>query len=261
MGYFKGTNKMVFIDNKMETGNFFDLLEAGISFCFRNLRLSGEVKGLLREEKLEIPDEALREALTNALCHRQYERTNGSVSLAIYDDRVEIVNPGTFPPQLTEESIRSNHESYPYNKRIAQVLYLTKNLEKWGTGANRMIDLCREQGVPEPEWKVGNGTVSIIFKRPFVTRANEESSEDDHRNFIETSQKKCKKFIETLQKKDREIAELVITNSEITQNEMAKVLGITTRAVANRLKSMRERDIIKRVGPDNGGHWELIISE
>ena len=260
MGYFKGTNKMVFIDNKMETGNFFDLLEAGISFCFRNLRLSGEVKGLLREEKLEIPDEALREALTNALCHRQYERTNGSVSLAIYDDRVELVNPGTFPPQLTEESIRSNHESYPYNKRIAQVLYLTKNLEKWGTGANRMIDLCREQGVPEPEWKVGNGTVSIIFKRPFVTLANEESSEDDHRNFIETSQKKCEKFIETLQKKDREIAELVITNSEITQNEMAKVLGITTRAVANRLKSMQERDIIKRVGPDNGGHWELIIS-
>ena len=252
---------MVFIDNKMETGNFFDLLEAGISFCFRNLRLSGEVKGLLREEKLEIPDEALREALTNALCHRQYERTNGSVSLAIYDDRVELVNPGTFPPQLTEESIRSNHESYPYNKRIAQVLYLTKNLEKWGTGANRMIDLCREQGVPEPEWKVGNGTVSIIFKRPFVTLANEESSVDSHRNFIETSQKKCKKFIETLQKKDREIAELVITNSEITQNEMAKVLGITTRAVANRLKSMQERDIIKRVGPDNGGHWELIISE
>lgn len=81
------------------------------------------------------------------------------------------------------------------------------------------------------------------------------------RIIIETSQKKCKKFIETLQKKDREIAELVITNSEITQNEMAKVLGITTRAVANRLKSMRERDIIKRVGPDNGGHWELIISE
>ena len=109
---------MVFIDNKMETGNFFDLLEAGISFGFRNLRLSGEVKGLLREEKLEIPDEALREALTNALCHRQYERTNGSVSLAIYDDRVEIVNPGTFPPQLTEESIRSNHESYPYNSQL-----------------------------------------------------------------------------------------------------------------------------------------------
>ena len=128
MGYFKGNNRMVFIDNEMERGNFFDLLDAGIAFLFRNLRLSGEVKGLLREEKLEIPAEALREALTNALCHRQYERSNGSVSLAVYDDRVEIVNPGNFPPQLTTDSIRMTHESYPYNKKIAQVLYLTKNL-------------------------------------------------------------------------------------------------------------------------------------
>lgn len=87
MGYFRGMDKMVFIDNKLEMGNFFDLHNAGMSFLFRNLRLSGEVKGLLREEKLEIPVEALREALTNALCHRQYERTDGSVSLAIYDDR------------------------------------------------------------------------------------------------------------------------------------------------------------------------------
>ena len=70
MGFFRGKDKMVFVDNKMETGNFFDLLDAGISFCFRNLRLSGEVKGLLREEKLEIPIEALREGLTNALSHR-----------------------------------------------------------------------------------------------------------------------------------------------------------------------------------------------
>lgn len=172
MGYFKGTNKMIFIDNKMESGNFFDLLEAGISFCFRTLRLSGEVKGLLREEQLEIPDEALREALTNALCHRQYERTNASVSLAIYDDRIEIVNPGTFPPQLTEDSIKSHHESYPYNKKIAKVLYLTKNLENWGTGANRMIELCRAQGVRDPEWTVENGTVKITFWRPLVNSNN-----------------------------------------------------------------------------------------
>lgn len=129
MGYFKGKDKIIFIDNKMESGNFFDLLDAGVSFCFRNLRLSGEVKGLLREERLEIPIEALREALTNALCHRQYERTDGSVSLAIYDDRVEIINPGKFPPQITTDSIKKRHESYPRNKKIAQVLYLTKNLE------------------------------------------------------------------------------------------------------------------------------------
>lgn len=178
MGYFKGKDKIIFIDNKMESGNFFDLLDAGVSFCFRNLRLSGEVKGLLREERLEIPIEALREALTNALCHRQYERTDGSVSLAIYDDRVEIINPGKFPPQITTDSIKKRHESYPRNKKIAQVLYLTKNLEKWGTGANRMIELCHEQHLPEPEWQCDNGTVCVTFRRPTVL--GKERSEVDY---------------------------------------------------------------------------------
>lgn len=258
MGYFKGNNRMVFVDNKMEVGNFFELLDAGIAFCFRNLRLSGEVKGLLREEKLEIPVEALREALTNSLCHRQYEHTNGSVSLAIYDDRVEIVNPGKFPPELTTDSIKKSHESYPYNKKIAQVLYLTKNLEKWGTGANRMIELCKEQGVEEPEWKVENGTVTVIFKRPssgpspgqMADAALQKTPEELYRNFTKT-----------LQKKDREIAELVIGNPQITQNDLATALNTTRQTIATRLKSMQNRGIIKRVGPDKGGHWEVILPE
>ena len=150
MAYIGQIRTCLTIDNKLEMGNFFDLHNVGMSFLFRNLRLSGEVKGLLREEKLEIPVEALREALTNALCHRQYERTDGCVSLAIYDDRVEIVNPGTFPPQLNAFTIKQPHESYPHNKLIAQVLYLTTFLEKWGSGAKRMIELCREHDVPEP---------------------------------------------------------------------------------------------------------------
>lgn len=261
MGYFKGNNRMIFIDNKMEEGNFFELLDAGIAFLFRNLRISGEVKGLLREEKLEIPIEALREALTNALCHRQYERTSASVSLAIYDDRVEIVNPGKFPPQLTTDTIRMSHESYPYNKKIAQVLYLTKNLEKWGTGANRMIELCREQGVAEPEWTIGNGTVTITFKRPSVGISSEETSNELHKNFIKTSEETLQMFIANLQKKEREIAELVAEKPDITQHEMSVKLNITPRAVANRLKAMLERGVIKRVGPKKGGRWELIIPQ
>lgn len=261
MAYFKGNNRMIFIDNKMEEGNFFELLDAGIAFLFRNLRISGEVKGLLREEKLEIPIEALREALTNALCHRQYERTSASVSLAIYDDRVEIVNPGKFPPQLTADTIRMSHESYPYNKKIAQVLYLTKNLEKWGTGANRMIELCREQGVAEPEWTTGNGTVTITFKRPSVGISSEQTTQNLHRNYTETLQKLYRNFTEALQKKDRDIAELVINNPEVTQTEMAATLDLSRQTIANRLKSMQERGILKRVGPDNGGRWELIIPQ
>ena len=178
MACFKGTDKNIFIDNKSETGNLFHLLDAGVAFCFRNLKLGGEIIGLQREEKLEIPIEALREALINALCHRQYERTNGSVSLAIYEDRLEIVNPGKFPPEISPENIKQPHESYPYNKKLAQLLYLCNYLEKWGSGAQRIIDLCNNQGIPEPQWIAKNGTITIVFQRAKETQAEVSNAVD-----------------------------------------------------------------------------------
>lgn len=165
MAYFKGMDKNIFIDNKCESGNFFRLLDVAIAFCFRNLKLGGEIVGLQRKEVLEIPIEALREAIINAFCHRQYERTNGSVSLAIYDDRLEIVNPGKFPPEISPENIKQPHESYPYNKKVAQLLYLCNYLEKWGSGAQRIIEFCNKQNIPEPKWIAKNGTITIVFQR------------------------------------------------------------------------------------------------
>lgn len=236
MGYFRGRDKMVFIDNKMEVGNFFDLHEAGVSFLYRNLRLGGEVRGLRREDELEIPIEALREALTNALCHRQYERTNGSVSLAIYDDRVEIVNPGKFPPQLNAESIKQPHESYPYNKSIAQVLYLTTYLEKWGSGAKRMMEHCREHNVPEPEWIVENGTVKIVFKRPSVEESN-DSSNDSLNDSLNERQKRIKMIIRD--------------NNQIKASKIAEIVGCSVPTIYRNLKQLR----IHWEGHSKTGHW------
>jgi ATP-dependent DNA helicase RecG len=90
---FRGTNKNEFLDSGMSEGNFFDLLDAGMSFLFKHLSQSGKIVGFHKEEQLEIPAEALREALTNALCHRQFEKYNLTPSIAVYDDRVEIENP------------------------------------------------------------------------------------------------------------------------------------------------------------------------
>ncbi len=116
---FRGTTKNVFVDPKEIYGNFFDILDAGIDFCFKHLFLTGEIVGLNRVEKLEIPYEALREALINALCHRDYEKIYASASLAIYDDRIEIINPGRLPVELTPETIFLPHSSYPHNPLIA----------------------------------------------------------------------------------------------------------------------------------------------
>lgn len=98
---FRGVEKKEFIDNMRVKGNFFVLLDAGMAFLFKHLSQSGVIKGLRREEQLEIPIEALREALTNALCHRLLDSPSGSVGISIFDDRVEIENTGHLPNELT----------------------------------------------------------------------------------------------------------------------------------------------------------------
>ena len=100
MARFRGTDKNEFIDNQRAYGNFFDLLDAGMAFCFKHLSLSGKITGIRREEHLEVPVAALREALINALCHRHWEEYNAFVGVAIYDDRVEIFNPGSLAHEM-----------------------------------------------------------------------------------------------------------------------------------------------------------------
>ena len=164
---FRGNNKLEFIDNQRAEGNFFDLLDAGMAFFFKHLNLGGVItdKSLMREERLEVPVRALREALINALCHRQWKKQNLTISIAVYDDRVEIANPGVFPPQIPIENIKDSHESYPYNRNMAQALYRSTLLESWGSGIHRIIEACREQGVEDPTWRWDGGFVYVTFKR------------------------------------------------------------------------------------------------
>ena len=168
MARFVGTNKNVFRDNQRAEGNFFKLLDSAVAFCFKHLSLSGKIttRSLGRVEQLEVPYNALREALINALCHRHWELYNLTVSLAIYDDRIEIASPGAFPSQITPENIKEPHESYPHNLKVAEALYRMTYLENWGSGAKRIMDACVAQGVKAPTWRCDGGFVTITFNRP-----------------------------------------------------------------------------------------------
>lgn len=110
-------------------------------------------------------------------CHRHWERYNLTISLAIYDDRIEIASPGTFPPQITPENIKEPHESFPHNLKVAEALYRMTYLENWGSGAKRIMDACKEQGVEAPTWRSDGGFVTITFKRPIVTKSDTEQRE------------------------------------------------------------------------------------
>jgi ATP-dependent DNA helicase RecG len=180
MARFRGNDKIEFIDNQRAYGNFFTLLDAGMAFFFKHLSLSGKIVGFTREEKLEIPAEALREALTNALCHRMFHNTSSSVGIAIYDDRVEIENTGHLPDELTVETIKQSHHSFPQNPTIADVLFKTTFLENWGSGVSRMVDACKRANLPEPEFNQNAAFVWVTFKRATIQPYNHTSSPYNH---------------------------------------------------------------------------------
>ena len=166
MARFRGLNKNEFIDNQRTSGNFFEMLDACMAFFFKHLNLNGKIVGFRREEYLEIPQVALREATINALCHRSMDNPGASMSIGVYDDRIEIFNPGGLPKELSLETIKQPHESFPRNLRIAQVLYLTGYLESWGSGIKRIMDACKEANVPEPEYSADDYSVKVTFRLP-----------------------------------------------------------------------------------------------
>ena len=162
---FKGTDKTEFLDNLRVHGNLFQLLDAAMAFIFKHLLLSGTTDGLEREENLEIPYKAIREAAINSLCHRSYRDAGGSVAIAIYDNRVEIENPGSFPFGWDMNKIKSEHGSKPHNPLIADTLYVRKVLESWGRGINLMIEECNQKNMPEPEFQIAEDEVKVVFRR------------------------------------------------------------------------------------------------
>lgn len=102
----------------------------------------------------------------------------------IFDDRLEITNPGTLPPELPLERLTQPHDSFPYNPVLAEVLFQTKFLEKWGTGVKRIMDVCRANNVPAPTWSCDHGQFKVTFPRvnPLVNRHGNDIAErqNDH---------------------------------------------------------------------------------
>ncbi len=141
------------------------LLEEAMLFLRRHLPVAGRiVPGLFeREDEPLFPLEALREALVNAFCHRDYTIVGGAVSLAIYDDRLEIWSDGTLPFGLTPEALKRDHPSKPRNPLIAKVFYLRGIIERWGRGTQKIVELCVKAGHPEPEFGEQAGSVWVRF--------------------------------------------------------------------------------------------------
>ena len=169
---FRGTGRMEFLDNRQFSGNAFTLLSNAQSF----LRGTLPIAGRFEQDRIERIDEPLypplatREALANALCHRDYSIGGGSVDIAIYDDRLEVTSSGSLHFGLTPEKLFAPHDSRPWNPLIARTFYRRGIIEEWGSGTLKMAELTSSAGLPVPEIEDDCGAVTVRFRHNFHLR-------------------------------------------------------------------------------------------
>ncbi len=163
---FLGTDRSEFLDNRQFHGNAIELLASSQRFVRENLSIASrfEPDNFLRIDEPSYPPLAVREALANAICHRDYSSGGGAIHLAMYDDRLEIASPGALPSELTPSALYEPHRSLPWNPLVANVFFRRGIVEMWGQGTLKMVKLATAAGLPRPEIEDEHGAVTVRFR-------------------------------------------------------------------------------------------------
>ena len=172
---FQGSTKTNILDRREFRGNLYSIYQDVMGYLQAQLNSALIPNALGRTERLELPESALREAVVNAIAHRDY-RSTANVQVYIFQDRVEIVTPGGLPPGMREEDLGSR--SVPRNPLLFSMLYRMKLVEQIGSGIRRIHDACTEHGVEDPVIQVSADWLTITFPRTTATMAPHETLHD-----------------------------------------------------------------------------------
>lgn len=146
--------------------NIFKQIEYAENFILRNMRKSAWINPSTgrREEQYEIPFLAIREAIANAVAHRDY-RVPSHIDVAIFDNRLEVWSPGGLPLGVKLQDILKKRLSVLRNPSIAKILFLSGYIERWGSGIKKMNRLMKEYKLPEPQYEELSGNFLVTFKK------------------------------------------------------------------------------------------------
>ncbi len=155
---------------QIHKGTVFDLVDQAVDFVMSKIArtVSTRAQGPEAPVEYELPREAVSEAIVNAVVHRDYT-SNASVQIMLFSDRLEVLNPGELPPPLTMALLRVPHASIPRNPLICDPMFLARYAEKPGSGILDVISLCREAGLPEPEFRQEGGQFVQTVWRDWLT--------------------------------------------------------------------------------------------
>jgi len=214
-------------------GNLFAQLESALDIL-RTKYLVSEIRyeGAHRRDILEYPYEALREAVINALIHRDYSGAS-QIQIRVYPDKLMIMNEGRLPPEVPVEKLKTNHLSIPRNALLAEVYYYAGFIELWGHGTIKIVENCIKQGLPEPDFKDENGVMTVIFYKDKWTEKNLKKMDLNERQI--------------------QAVMYVKENGRITNQEFQKLLNVSKRTATNDLEDLVKRQLFEKVGTRGRG--------
>jgi ATP-dependent DNA helicase RecG len=249
-GLYKGTDKAYILDVKEFSNGIVSNIDEAVLFLKRHLNLSYDINGIRRKNILEIPESALRESVINAVCHRNYFEKGARVMVEIFDDRVEITNPGGLPKGITPENFGTL--SIARNPVIASMLHRVNYIERMGTGIVRIRDAMAASGLPEPVFKP-EGFFKVILKRNIYDVGK------DVGKVGKDVVKESAAFQMNLADYENRILHAMSENCTITIFELSQMLNITERHIERLIKKLRENGMIERKGGRKIGYWEVKI--
>jgi len=243
---FKGTSTSHFIDRADLDGTLPEMIDAAEQFIRRNTRLAAKIVGFRRREVTEYPFEAIREAICNAVCHRDYRIAGATIRIMVFDDRVEVNSPGGLPPGVTLANIERKHVLR--NPLIANYLYDIFYIEKWGTGIARMRRAMREYGLAEPHLEDLGDFFAVTFYGPgdrILDLIPEEGVTDLRR----------------LGLNDRQIQALrMMTNEgkELTNATYRQIFKVSRNTASRDLKVLAQTGWVKASGDGKGTRYQAV---
>ena len=231
----------------------------------------------------ELPIDAVHEAICNAVAHRDYT-DNGSVQVMLFQDRLEVWNPGVLPYGLTIPQLEEPHKSQPHNPLIAEPMFLKGYIEKAGTGTEDIISKCVNYGLEKPEFHQDSDFKVTIWRKQVIRKTDEVSqkngeviektdeviektdeviektpqvsqkrTEIDHK--IEQLSQKAVQLSQKLSQKTIEgILFALYNDAYISAAQLSKLIGVSPATVNRYLSFLTENGFISHIGPDKGGH-------
>ena len=213
--------------------------------------------GLQRIESLPVPEEALREALLNALIHKDYA-SHSPIQIRVYPDKLQVWNSAVLPEGWTAETLLAGHSSHPFNPLVAAAFFRAGEIEAWGRGIQRILEACAAAETPSPV--IRYSVIDYWFEFPFSAEyvaavrpggAVGAPEKTPVKTRVETR-------VKTRVKTEDAILALLGQHPGMPLSEVAARIGRWVSTVERAVARLQEKGQLRRVGPAKGGRWEVL---